>query len=155
MAAVKNGYTNGVNGHADSSEQPAFGRFSAVPPAMDIPISSGEVEEAVEVNLEDLMDDPTELCTLLENENVAKNFWMTIALAYAKQQKVDHAVDIVSRGLGALARGRSDDKLTLLACQCWLYLWQCRDAPRVKPGKTAYATENGTQLTTSRGPTGI
>ena len=138
MAVTQNGHTNGVNGHAGSPEpQSAFARFSHIPPAMDIPVSSGDVEEAVEVDLEDLMDDPTELCTLLENENVAKNYWMTIALAYAKQQKLDHAVDIVSKGLGALSGARSEDRLTLLACLCWLYLWQCREAPRLKPGKTS------------------
>lgn len=136
MAATQNGHTNGVNGHAHSPEAAPFKRFSTIPAAMDIPVSSGDVEEAVEVDLEDLMDDPTELCTLLENENVAKNYWMTIALAYAKQQKLHHAVDILTKGLGALSRARPEDKLTLLACLCWLHLWQCRDAPRLKPGSS-------------------
>jgi len=135
MAAVTNGHTNGINGHADSSEsRPTFARFGDIPPAMDIPVSSGEAEEAVEVDLEDLMDDPTELCTLLENENVAKNYWQTIALAYAKQRKLDLAIDILNRGMGALTSGRPEEKLSLLACLCWLHLWQCREAPRLKPG---------------------
>lgn len=129
-----NGYTNGVNGHA-ADAQPSFARFSDIPPTMDIPVSSGEIDEAVEVDLEELMEDPTELCTLLENENVAKNYWMTIALAYAKQQKLDLAVDIVTRGLGTLSRAKPEEKLGLLACLCWLHLWQCREAPRVKPGE--------------------
>lgn len=135
MAATQNGHTNGVNGHA-SPAPPAFKRFSDIPRAMDIPVSSGDIEEAVEVDLEDLMDDPTELCTLLENENVAKNYWMTIALAYAKQQKLDHALDIISKGLGALSRGgKPEDRLALLSSKCWLHLLQCREAPRLKPGE--------------------
>lgn len=129
MAATQNGQANGVNGHAEP-----FARFATIPRAMDIPVSSGDIDEAVEVDLEDLMDDPTELCTLLENEHVAKGYWMTIALAYAKQDKVDHAVDIVSKGLASVSRnGKSDEKLALLSCLCWLYLWQCRAAPRLKP----------------------
>lgn len=133
VGATQNGHTNGVNGHGDSDPAP-FARFAYIPRAMDIPVSSGDVEEAVEVDLEDLMDDPTELCTLLENENVAKNYWMTIALAYAKQDKVDLAVDIVSRAIQSLQRGgKPEEKLALLSCQCWLYLWQCRAAPRLKP----------------------
>jgi len=135
MAALHNGHTNGVNGHADEDAQAAFVRFSDIPPAMDIPVSSGGVEEAVEVDLEDLMEDPEELCTLLENENVARNYWVTIALAYAKQQKLDHAVDILTKGMGAHKNARSEDKLAFLACLCWIYLWQTRDAPRLKSGK--------------------
>lgn len=133
MAGSQNGHTNGINGPASPDAVP-FARFASIPRAMDIPVSSGDVEEAVEVDLEDLMDDPTELCTLLENENVAKGYWMTIALAYAKQDKIDHAVDIVSKGLGSISRGgKPEDKLALLSCLCWLYLWQCRAAPRLKP----------------------
>ncbi|TKA68751.1 hypothetical protein B0A49_07027 [Cryomyces minteri] len=131
MAPLSNGHTNGLNGHTSSFE-PAQ-RFADIPPAIDIPVSGGEVGEEVEVNLEELLDDPTELCTLLENENVAKSYWMIIALAYAKQRKIDHAIEMLTKGLGALSRGRPDEKLGLLACLCWLYLWKCREAPRVKP----------------------
>ncbi|KAI5246605.1 TPR-like protein [Aureobasidium subglaciale] len=133
MAAVQNGHGNGLDGHDDDAPA-ALVRFSHIPAALDVPLSSGDAEEAVEVNLEDLMDDPTELCTLLENENVARGYWMTIALAYAKQQKVDHAIDIVTRGLSSLSRNaKPEDKLSLLSCLCWLRLWQCREAPRLKP----------------------
>ncbi|KAF2157949.1 TPR-like protein [Myriangium duriaei CBS 260.36] len=134
MAAIAKAHTNGVNGHSGSLEPGSeFARFADIPPAMDIPVSSGDAEEAVEVDLEDLMDDPTELCTLLENENVAKTYWLTIALAYAKQQKLDLAIDILNRGMGNLSSARSEDKLSLLSCLCWMVLWQCRDAPRLKP----------------------
>ncbi len=134
-AALQNGLANGVNGHVDHNNPINSKRFAEIPPAIDIPVSIGDVEEAVEVNLEELLDDPTELCTLLENENVSKSFWMTIALAYAKQRKVDHAIQMVTTGLGALSRGAGDEKLSLLSCLCWLYLWRCRESPRVRPGQ--------------------
>ena len=134
MAVLENGLTNGVNGHTSHLPASDGYRFIDVPPAIDIPVSGEDIEEAVEVNLEDLPDDPTELCTLLENENVAKNYWMIIALAYAKQEKIDHAIEMVSRGLNVLSHGQADDRLSLLNCLCWLYLWKCREAPRIKPG---------------------
>ncbi|KAK5000630.1 protein required for normal CLN1 and CLN2 G1 cyclin expression [Elasticomyces elasticus] len=143
MVTLTNGHSNGLNGHLSPRPAPIPERFADIPPAMDIPVSGGDVEEAVEVNLEELLDDPTELCTLLENENVAKSFWMTIALAYAKQRKVDHAIEMITKGLGAHQRGKSEDKLSLLACLCWLYLWKCRDAPRLRPeGHSASEARN-------------
>ena len=134
MASLRNG---NVNGHARASS-PELGttrkRFSDIPSAIDIPVNSGlEAEEAVEVNLEELHDDPTELCTLLENEGAARNYWMLIALAYAKQRKVDHAIELLSKGLAALSKGVTKEKLGLLTCLCWLYLWRSREAPRVVP----------------------
>ncbi|KAK4570021.1 protein required for normal CLN1 and CLN2 G1 cyclin expression [Recurvomyces mirabilis] len=129
MAAVTNGHTNGINGHA---EQP-YARFSDIPAVIDIPVRGEDGDEAVNLDLTELMDETDELCDLLEGENAARNYWVTIALAYAKQKKVNIAIDILQKGLGAIARGRSEDKLVLLSCQCWLYLWKCRNAPRVKP----------------------
>ncbi len=63
----------------------AAGLFSDIPSAIDIPVQGDQEDEAVEIDLEDLLDDPTELCTLFENEHAAKTYWMTVALAYAKQ----------------------------------------------------------------------
>lgn len=134
MAVLADDLTNGINGHIYHEPANVRRRFADVPPAIDIPVSGGDEEEAVGLSLEDQLDDPTELWTLLENENVAKNYWMVIALAYAKQGKIDQAIGTVSRGLGALSSGRPDDRLSLLNCLCWLYLWKCRDAPRIKPG---------------------
>ncbi|KAI9841496.1 MAG: hypothetical protein M1837_000657 [Sclerophora amabilis] len=112
-------------------------RFSDIPSAIDIPVQGGlDAEEAVEVNLEDLFEDPTELCTLLENEGAARSFWMIIALAYAKQRKVDHAIEMLTKGLGAMARGGPKEKLSILSCLCWLYLWKSREAPRLIPEGT-------------------
>ncbi|KAF2231948.1 TPR-like protein [Viridothelium virens] len=136
MAALQNGVANGINGHhtTDSLTRP---RFSDIPPQIDIPVAGESADEAVEISLVELLDDPTELCTLLESESVGKQYWMVIALAYAKQRKVDHAIEMVTKGLASLrekggTRG-TEERLSLLGALCWLYLWKCRDAPRVKP----------------------
>ena len=130
----------GVNG-TSRPDNPTYGRapsrFSDIPPAIDVPVSGGDFEEAVEINLEELLDDPTELCTLLENENVAKSYWITIALAYAKQHKVDHAIEMLLRALSSSQSGQVSEKLSLLSCLCWLYLCKSRGAPRVRPGESA------------------
>ncbi|EEH49775.1 uncharacterized protein PADG_05854 [Paracoccidioides brasiliensis Pb18] len=127
MAPLQNGYTNG-----SSTEQNAISsgyRFSDIPSAIDIPASTFDSE--VEISLEELPDDPTELCTLLDNEKAAKNFWVIIALAYAKQNQIDHAIDILNRGLSSLAQGMTKEKLGLLGWICWLYMLKARQAPRV------------------------
>ncbi len=133
MAPLTNGFTNGHSRSLPTDPSLGHARFSDIPSAIDIPVSGLDAEEAVEVNLEELLDDPTELCTLLEQEGAAKNFWMTIALAYAKQQKVDHAIEILTKGLGSLSRGPPKEKLGLLSLLCWLFLWKSREAPRLKP----------------------
>jgi len=132
MAPLPSGFSNGGedalhNGHTMQSL-----RFSDIPPAVDIPVF-GEDDQAVEVNLEELLDDTTELCQVMENEKSAKNLWITIAMAYAKQQQNDHAIDILHKGLLSLARSAPKDKIGLLACLCWLYLLKSRHAPRVPP----------------------
>ena len=81
-------------------------RFSDIPSAIDIPVGGGRTDEAVELNLDELPEDPTELCDLLDAEEVAKGYWTTIALAYAKQRKMDLAEDIVNKGLSALSRSK-------------------------------------------------
>ncbi|KAL9637320.1 MAG: hypothetical protein Q9204_001924 [Flavoplaca sp. TL-2023a] len=133
MAPLLNGFPNGASGHLPNDPTLVTLRFSDIPPQIDIPVRGLEAEEAVEVNLEELLDDPTELCTLLEQEGVGKQYWMIIALAYAKQAKVDHAIEILSKGLGILNRGDPKEKLGPLSLTCWLYLWKSREAPRVLP----------------------
>lgn len=131
---LTNGHTNGINGHAfPPRNRPGRPRFDDIPDAIDIIVSTDGEEEAVEVNLKDLPDDPTELCTLLENENVDKQYWQTTALAYAKQGHVDHAIEMVTKGMGSLRRERPEDKLSMLSMLCWMWLYKCRHAPRVKP----------------------
>ncbi|KAI4277556.1 MAG: hypothetical protein LQ337_001678 [Flavoplaca oasis] len=133
MAPLLNGFPNGASGHLPNDPSLVALRFSDIPSQIDIPVTGLEAEEAVEVNLEELLDDPTELCTLLEQEGVGKHYWMVIALAYAKQAKVDHAIEILSKGLGTLNRGNPKEKLGPLSLTCWLYLWKSREAPRVLP----------------------
>jgi len=132
MAAVRNGSAP-RDFHDDTSGITSAHRFSDIPSAIDIPVSGLDAEEAVEVNLEDHLDDPTELCQLLENEKAAKNLWITIALAYAKQKQVDHAIDILVKGLGSLTRSGPKERLSLLTCVAWLNLLKSRHAPRVAP----------------------
>ncbi|KAI9807399.1 MAG: hypothetical protein M1833_000144 [Piccolia ochrophora] len=138
MASLRNGQVNGHgHGSADLSDPNISSkRFSDIPSAIDIPVQGLDAEEAVEVNLEDALDDPTELCTLLENEGAARGFWMTISLAYAKQNKADYAIEMLNKGLGAMSKGAPKEKLSMLSCLCWLYLWKSREAPRVIPEGT-------------------
>jgi RNA polymerase-associated protein CTR9 len=132
MAPVTNGYANGAQSQGSGPITAAM-RFSDIPSAIDIPVSGLDTEEAVEVNLEELLDDSTELCQLLENEKASKNLWITIALAYAKQSQIDHAIEILNRGLASLARSVPKERLSLLGCVCWLQLLKSRQAPRVAP----------------------
>ena len=106
-------------------------RFSDIPPVIDIPVAGADIDEAVEVNLEDHLEDPTELCQLLETEKAAKNLWITIALAYAKQQQIDHAIEILNKGLSSLSRSGPKDRLGLWGCLAWLDLVKSREAPRI------------------------
>ncbi|KAF5026652.1 hypothetical protein F66182_1278 [Fusarium sp. NRRL 66182] len=131
MPSSQNGTANGVNG--DITAAPASTRFTDIPSAIDIPVQGAEEDEAVEIDLEDLVDDPTELCTLFENERAAKTYWMTVALAYAKQHKIDHAIEMLLRGGSAIQSNSSNprDKVSMICCLCWMYLWKSREAPRV------------------------
>ncbi|PYI22150.1 TPR-like protein [Aspergillus japonicus CBS 114.51] len=130
MASSQNGHANGTNGDSlPNAKSLANLRFSDIPSAIDIPAST--LDSEVEVSLEVLPDDPTELCTLLENEKAAKNFWVTIALAYAKQNQLDHAIDILNKGLASVGHGAIKEKLGLLSWVCWLLMLKCRQAPRV------------------------
>jgi RNA polymerase-associated protein CTR9 len=132
MAATQNGATNGVtNGDALG---PVSIRFSDIPASIEIPVQ--EEDEAVEIDLEELLDDPSELCTLFENERAIKSKWMTVALAYAKQHKIDHAIEMLLRGGAATQSSNPRDKVSMICCLCWLYLWKSREAPRLAPEGT-------------------
>ncbi|EER27430.1 hypothetical protein D8B26_006505 [Coccidioides posadasii str. Silveira] len=133
MASFQNGYVNGSTVALDNvaNAPPANLRFSDIPSAIDIPASSFDTE--VEISLEELPEDPTELCTLLDNEQATKNFWVIISLAYAKHNQLDLAIEILNRGIASLSHGASVEKLGLLNWICWLYLLKSRQAPRVAP----------------------
>ncbi|PHH77676.1 hypothetical protein CDD80_328 [Ophiocordyceps camponoti-rufipedis] len=124
-----NGATNGVTAPAPTSI-----RFSDIPSAIDIPVQGDQEDEAVEIDLLDLVDDPTELCTLFENEHAAKTYWMTVALAYAKQRKIDHAIEMLIRGTTSISNSSNPrDKVSMICCLCWMYLAKSREVPRVAP----------------------
>ncbi|KAG4433536.1 hypothetical protein IFR05_010991 [Cadophora sp. M221] len=115
-------------------------RFSDVPSILDIPVHlepNDEAEDeadadAVEIYLENLSD-PNELCFLLEIEHAAARHWMTVALAYAKQSKVDYAIETLIRGRSAIQENNSVVALSIVSCLCWMYLWKSRTAPRLAP----------------------
>ncbi|KAL2137341.1 hypothetical protein VTI74DRAFT_3281 [Chaetomium olivicolor] len=104
-------------------------RFSDIPSTIDLPVQD---DEAVEIDLEVLPDDPTELCTVFENEHAARTYWMTVALAYAKQKRIDFAIEMLIRGANVL-QSNQREKLSIITCLCWLYLYKSREAPRVAP----------------------
>lgn len=120
-----------TNGHTNGHPVATFRRFAEIPAVIDIPVRGEDGDEAVNLDLTELMDEIDELCDLLQNENAARTYWVTIALAYAKQAKMVIAIDVLQKGL--LALHRPDDRLTVMTALCWLFLGQCRRAPRVKP----------------------
>ncbi|KAK6601590.1 tetratricopeptide [Botrytis cinerea] len=143
MSANKNGHVNGgANGHdaSNTNGRMISKRFSDIPSAIDIPVTGEDDDQAVEIDLEDLLDDPTELCTLLENEGAARTYWMTVALAYAKQKKVDHAIEMLTKGQSAM-RGGNKERLSMLTCLCWMYLWKSKEAPRHRPDSVEHGEE--------------
>ncbi|KAJ2904599.1 Tetratricopeptide repeat protein 1 [Zalerion maritima] len=124
--------TNGSNGVAQGKI-----RFRDIPDSIEVPVA-GDFDEAVEIDLLDLSDDPTELCTLFENEHAAKTYWMTVALAYTKQNKINHAIEMVQRGASAMQTHNPREKVGLVALLCWLYIRKCREAPRVSPDASSH-----------------
>lgn len=130
MAAVHNGHPNGAAANGNV-EIPVSTRFSDIPSAIDIPVQGDQEDEAVEIDLENLVDDPSELCTLFENERAARSLWMTVALAYVKQKKIDHAIEMLIHAGNAMQDSNPKEKLSIVSCLCWLYLLKNREAPRV------------------------
>lgn len=128
MASLANGHANGVNGTDGAAQQAPRGRFAEIPASLELPIY-GEEEEAVELSLVDLSDDPTELCSLLESEGLSKHFWLVVGLAYAKQDKLSTAVEVLTRGHHTYQHGKAEDKLSLLSALTWMYLQMARAAP--------------------------
>ena len=142
MAALLNGSSNGHVGGFGPDHMPTTKRFSDIPATIDIQVHGLSAEEAVELDLQDLREDPTELITVMQTERAGKNVWMTVALAYAKQHKVDHAIELLTQGLASVSQSAPKDKLALLSCLCWLYLWKSREAPRVLSGMSSPFSKN-------------
>ncbi|GAB1320128.1 protein required for normal CLN1 and CLN2 G1 cyclin expression [Madurella fahalii] len=130
MVSTLNGVSDGAANGALNGV-PKSKRFSDIPSTIDIPVQDQD-DEAVEIDLEELADDPTELCTLFEMEHAARTYWMTVALAYAKQKKIDFAIEMLIRGANAM-QANQREKLSIITCLCWMYLWKSREAPRVAP----------------------
>lgn len=126
-----NGGDHGANGV--SNGVPKTKRFSNIPDTIDVPVNDDD--EAVEIDLRELADDPTELCTLFEMENAQRSLWMTVALGYAKLRKPDVAIEMLNRANQVMqgANANARDKLTVVTALCWMYLWKSREAPRVAP----------------------
>ncbi|KAF3355244.1 hypothetical protein VdG1_07108 [Verticillium dahliae VDG1] len=147
MSTQRNGTSNGAYA------TPTSKRFSDIPSAIDVPVHGEAEDEAVEIDLEALFDDPTEVCTLLENERAARTYWMTVALAYAKQKNIDHAIEMLVRGGNSMRDNTPREKLSLIGCLCWMYLWKVREAPRLPPdgvpASEAKTKEHYLQLATS------
>ncbi|KAI0405729.1 hypothetical protein F4802DRAFT_561712 [Xylaria palmicola] len=130
--ATRNGHPNG----AASGPTPARAvskRFSDIPATIEVPVQEDDDFINVEIDLNNLVDDPTELCDMFENEHTARLYWMTIALAYAKQNKTDRAIEVLNRGSNAMQDTTPAEKLSLISCVCWMYLRKSREAPRVPP----------------------
>ena len=131
MAAVYANGANGVNGAGNMFPPP---RFSDVPNAITISVADEEGGPLdVEINLDDeIQDDPTELCGILEQEHLSTSTWIQVAVAYSKRKKVDTGIDVLRQAKNAFEE--QSDKLSILTGLCWLYLLKCREAPRVKQG---------------------
>ncbi|KAK9779430.1 putative Tetratricopeptide repeat protein 1 [Seiridium cardinale] len=135
MATARNGHLNGV---------PLSKRFSDIPASVDVPFQGGQEDEAIEISLGALNEDPTELCEMLENESAARTYWMTVAIAYAKHSNIDNAIEMLIRGGNAMQSNNPKEKLSMVSALCWMYLWKSREAPRVAPD-AALASEAKTK----------
>ncbi|KAI4624866.1 uncharacterized protein J4E87_005347 [Alternaria ethzedia] len=132
MAAVYANGANGVNGAGSMFPPP---RYSDVPSSITISVADEEGGQLdVEIPLdEQIQDDPTELCDILEAEKSATSTWVQVAVAYAKRKRIETAIDVLRQATQVFNRARGEDRLSILNGLCWLYLLKCREAPRVRP----------------------
>ena len=124
----------------DATPEGALYRFEYLPKVLDIQIDEGN--DVVELELdEELQDDTTELCTLLENESVGRGYWISIANAYAKQGRIEQAIDVLRKGEAAFRNTGSLELLSFQNALTWMYLWKARGMP-VTEGRNPQATLN-------------
>ncbi|KAH8633080.1 Tetratricopeptide repeat protein 1 [Alternaria alternata] len=137
MAAVYANGANGVNGAGSMFPPP---RYSDVPSSITISVADDEGGQLdVEIPLdEQIQDDPTELCDILEAEKSATPTWVQVAVAYAKRKRIETAIDVLKQATQVFNRARGEDRVSILNGLCWLYLLKCREAPRVRPRKPSY-----------------
>ncbi|CAN6626443.1 RNA polymerase-associated protein Ctr9p [Trichomonascus vanleenenianus] len=92
---------------------------------VDIPLHDGA--DVVTIRMTDMPDDPDELCTFLENEQSGDEYWLTVAILYARKGMIQAAMRVIN---AALERENKDErsKLPFVACLAWLYLREYRTA---------------------------
>jgi len=90
---------------------------------IDVPIKGTE-KEVVTIDFEsELPDDPTDFCTLLENEEAASQYWAAIAAVYANKGMLNEAVEVMTTGLSLHRDAKAAPFHTFLA---WLRIRQSR-----------------------------
>ncbi|CDK26774.1 unnamed protein product [Kuraishia capsulata CBS 1993] len=91
---------------------------------ISIPLK-GDEEVVIDAN-DELPEDPTELCDLLENEEAGKDQWLSIARAYANQGRFDESAEVIKRGLSSstIIDSTSDVQASFHTFLAWLYLSQ-------------------------------
>ncbi|CCK72626.1 Ctr9p KNAG_0K02630 [Huiozyma naganishii CBS 8797] len=90
----------------------------AWPTVLDIPLKASE--ELVSIDLEtDLPDDPADLRTLLVEESSDKEHWLTIAIAYCNQGKIQDGIALIRMALEVFHGAERASLHTLLS---WAHL---------------------------------
>ncbi|EGW30156.1 uncharacterized protein SPAPADRAFT_73543 [Spathaspora passalidarum NRRL Y-27907] len=85
---------------------------------LDVPLSNGEI---VQINLvNDLPEDHNDLIGFLEGEHCGKQYWITVASAYAKTNKLTEAMGIIDAALKLDYFGE-EDKKSFQSFLVWLY----------------------------------
>lgn len=91
---------------------------------IDVPIYGSN--EVVTIDLEsELPEDPTDLCTLLENEQAKSIYWISIAAVYANKGLINEAFEVMTTGLSLHRDAAAAPLHTFLA---WLHITQSKKA---------------------------
>lgn len=96
---------------------------------LEVPLEAdGEV---LTIDLDqDLPDDPSEICVLLENENCAPRFWLAFGSAYSRREQPENALEVIQRGLSAPVVAKDPSSMAHFhSFICWLYLKRMRHLP--------------------------
>ncbi|KAG7660583.1 CTR9 [[Candida] subhashii] len=85
---------------------------------LDVPLNNGQI---VSINLiDELPDDPNELIGFLQGEKCACQYWISVASAYARLNKLNEAMEIINATNG-LSQFNDEDKKSFQSFQIWLY----------------------------------
>lgn len=99
-----------------------------MPSILEVPLEADGEVLTIDLN-NDLPDDPSEICVLLENENCIAKYWLEIGSAYSRNKQWDNAIEVVTRGLKARIVQSETDKAPFYSTLCWLYLSRFRKTP--------------------------